>query len=172
MSACERAIEVEDLILGLGAPDDLEAHVETCADCKDAKDMFLAERELFAARPVVPAPRLKAMPSRVIPFRAYAPRVIPALAGLAAAVAALAVGHPFGAPKIECETSTPTAIAPAIDEPLTCESRGFSAPAPAMTLASHTPERLRERGDVCVASDRATCDLPESMSVTSSLATP
>ena len=114
------------------------------------------------------------LPSRVTSLRAYAVRIVPALAGLAAAVAALAVGHPFGTSHgtgLDCETNTPTAIAPAFDEPLTCEARGFSAmasPAPAMTLASHTPERA----PVCVASDRATCDLPESMSVTSSFATP
>lgn len=186
MSAlCERALEVEDMILGLGAADDLVSHVEACADCTDAKAMFLAERELFAARPAVEPPPLRVPSAPVIPLRAYAVRVVPALAGLAAAVAALAVGNPFGTAhhaRGDCDTNVPAAITPATDEPLTCDARGFSAVTPssrmvgttppiplAMTLASNVQH---EHAPVCAASDRTTCDLPESMSVTSSLATP
>ncbi|MBX3226078.1 MAG: hypothetical protein KIT84_29115 [Labilithrix sp.] len=188
MSACERAIEVEDMILGLDADarsrSELEAHVESCADCMEARDMFLAERALFAARPAAPPPELERPAARVVPLRAYASRVLarlvstrtwgPGFAGVAAAVALFAFGHPFAERPSrslvgDCASSAPPVSAPASasDEPLTCDARGVSAPAPAMTLASHTVEAPQ-----CVASDRATCELPESMSVTSSLATP
>jgi hypothetical protein len=172
MSACERAIEVEDMLLGLDASDDLSAHVASCADCQDAREMFRAERALFAARPAVAPPALEKRRARPVALDALTGRVVPALAGLAAAVALLASGQPFSLRasalrSADCE-SAPSVGSPSIDEPLTCEARAFSAPAPAMTLASHGADAPR---CVAVASDRATCESP-SASELSSLSVP
>lgn len=157
MNGCDRAIEVEDLVLGLGAADDLESHVETCADCKEAREMFLAERALFAARPAAPEPPPLELPKPAI-ARIY--RVVPAVAAMAACIA-IFLGRPHAAD--DCEPATPIVAtnAASLDEgtslnapPAICRAPS-EAPAPAVSLASHDPA-------ACVPSPNATCDVTSS----------
>lgn len=56
MKSCERSFEVEDLALG-ACDAELEAHVATCASCREALARFEEERSLFAQRePALDAP--------------------------------------------------------------------------------------------------------------------
>lgn len=162
MSGCDRSIDVEDMVLGLmpGADvADLEAHVESCADCMQAREMFLAERALFAARPA-PAPPPLALPKPAI-ARVY--RFVPALAAVAACVAIM-VGRPHAE---DCDEPAPAVAISARTTPEEAITAGASAicrapesvAAPAVSLASHDT-------NACVPSPSATCD------VTSSTATP
>lgn len=170
---CERAIEVEDLVLGLSVDPDLEAHLATCADCNDARVLFEEERSLFAARPR-PEPPPLALPRPAIQRVAHLSWV-PAVAAMAACMAAF-LGHAHRAD--DCDTPAPiatvvaTAATHASDEPAICRepsSFGLSSlssfntfssePAPAVSIASHDM-------NACVPSPTATCD------VTSSLAMP
>ena len=156
--SCERAIEVEDLVLGLihgAGAEALESHVEACVDCKDAREMFLAERALFTARPVPVAPPALVLP-RPAALRVY--RFVPAIAAVAAGLA-LFIGRPHGD---DCNEPAPAAITSTTassDELGTGVCRAPESPAPAVSLASHDP-------NACVPSPNATCD------VTSSTATP
>ena len=152
MSGCDRVIEVEDLVLGLDTSDDLEAHVESCADCKDAREMFQAERALFAARPVPPEPPPLALPK---PVTARVYRFVPALAA-ACACFVFFIGRPHAD---DCDEPAPSSVVrdvtgAASDEPAICRAPSES-PAPAVSLASHDP-------NACVPSPNATCDVTSS----------
>jgi hypothetical protein len=149
MSGCDRVIEVEDLVLGLVASDDLEAHVESCADCTDAREMFQAERALFAARVVTaPEPPPLVLPK---PVTARVYRFVPALAA-ACACFVFFIGRPHAD---DCEEPAPSkTVVVASDEPAICRAPSES-PAPAETLASHDP-------NACVPSPNATCDVTSS----------
>lgn len=157
MSGCDRVIEVEDLVLGLGATEDLEAHVETCVDCKEAREMFLAERALFAARPVPEAPPPLVLPKPAI-ARIY--RFVPALAAVAACMAFF-ISRPHTAD--DCDLPGPVATVNAaaddtmsMNVPAICRAPSeLGAPAPAVSLASHDPA-------ACVPSPNATCDVTSS----------
>jgi hypothetical protein len=148
MSACERTIDVEDLVLGLTKDAALEAHLETCAECRRSKHLFEQERALFAAREVPPPPPLALRSRRLLP------RIAPlsaAFVGIAAAIAMLAYRRPVGL-TAECEAPQMIAVS-SESEPLLCEA---PSPAPAMTLASH-----ESRLPACIESDRAICAEPD-----------
>jgi len=155
---CERAIEVEDLILGLGSAEDLEAHLVTCADCTQAKVMFEEERALFEARPQLEAPAL-VLPRPAVVRRIASSSFIPALAGIAAAVVALVGTHIH---RDDCDEPQPIAtIAPVSEEAVpTGICKAPDSPAPAFSMASKDEA-------ACVPSPNATCG-----DVTYSLATP
>lgn len=168
--SCERAIEVEDLVLGLSVGADLELHLETCADCKDARAMFEEERSLFAARPAPPEPPPLALPRPPIVQRVARLSWVPAVAAMAACMAAF-LGHAHRAD--DCDAPAPvTSVVVAVahtsahanEEPAICRapsslSSFMGEPAPAVSIASHDT-------NACVPSPTATCD------VTSSLAMP
>jgi hypothetical protein len=162
---CERAIEVEDLVLGLVASDDLEAHLATCADCMQARDMFLEERALFEARPPVEAPPL-VLPRPPVVRRIASSSFIPALAGIAAAVVAL-VGTQIH--RDDCDEPAPIAtIAPVSDETVpTGICKAPDSPAPAFSIAWSAGPMASKDEAACVPSPNATCG-----DVTYSLATP
>jgi anti-sigma factor RsiW len=162
--SCERVIEVEDWTLGLLEASEAESvatHIASCVDCQDAKAMFEEERALFEGRAVAvatPLPPL-ALPRPSLLARINAGRAMPALAALAACIAAVIGGaHAFAPDDCASPITTPaTFIAPAADEQLLCrapsvsEGRLFSENTPA-PLSSHEPPTL-------ACEDRATCDL-------------
>jgi hypothetical protein len=152
MSGCDRVIEVEDMVLGLGTSDDLEAHVESCADCKGAREMFQAERALFAARPVPLEPPSLVLPK---PMTARVYRFVPALAAVAACFVFF-IGRPHAD---DCDEPAPSSVVRDVagavsDEPAICRAPSES-PAPAVSLASHDT-------NACVPSPNATCDVTSS----------
>lgn len=157
MNTCERALDVEDLVLGRMVDHDLEAHLETCAECTQTKALFEEERALFFARTAPPPPPLELPPPRRI-----FPRISAAFVGLAAAITILVYGHPFGVTS-ECEPSGATADAPP-NEPLLCEA---PSPAPAMSLASHEPGLPRL--PACVESASAICAEPDWLNSSSAM---
>jgi hypothetical protein len=148
MNGCDRVIEVEDLVLGLASSDELEAHVETCVDCKDAREMFLAERALFVARPVPEAPPL-AMPKPAI-ARVY--RFVPAMAAVAACVA-IFVGRPH---RDDCDEPAPAPVVDVkTDEVSTANGICRAPEMVSVALASHDES-------ACVPSPNATCEVTSS----------
>ena len=169
--SCERVIEVEDLVLGLvqgSEAEALEAHLASCADCIDARAMFVAERSLFETREIHVA--AVAVPPLVLPKPAIARvyRFVPAIAALAACIA-IFIGRAHVAD--DCDEPTPAAVATiklaSIDEvplgtgvcraPLSEPFVSFvqSAPAPAVSLASHDEF-------ACVPSPHSTCEVTSS----------
>lgn len=155
-AGCDRVIEIEDLVLGLvGGADatELEGHLASCDDCQGARETFLAERELFQARPWPPAPAI-APPKPALVHRLAGHRVVPALAALAACVA-IFVGRPHRGADCDEPVAATLAAAPAEEPPsATAICRAPSGPplARATTLASHEES-------ACVPSANATCDV-------------